>query len=112
MARATGRGADGPEAERLLGELDDLLEAETFNDDVVQGLVHTHILDVVRRELGPIGADATAARLVLIYQGLLVLSRAGQLTTHHRDAILREFETLRSDIPRSDIPRKEKEQQT
>jgi len=76
------------------------------------GLVHTHILDVVRRELGPTGADATAARLVLIYQGLLVLSRAGQLTTHHRDAILREFETLRSDIPRSDIPRKEKEQQT
>ena len=71
------------------------------------GLVHTHILDVVRRELGPIGADATAARLVLIYQGLLVLSRAGQLTAPHRDAILREFDTLRSDKHRSDNPRKD-----
>lgn len=71
------------------------------------GLVHTHILDVVRRELGPIGADATAARLVLIYQGLLVLSRAGQLTAPHRDAILREFNTLRSDKHRSDNSRKD-----
>ena len=67
MARATGGGAeravwsetDGPEAERLLGELDDLLEAETFNDDFVQGLVQSHIARICN-ELGvtpPGGAE-------------------------------------------------------
>jgi hypothetical protein len=69
MARATGGGAeravwsetDGPEAERLLGELDDLLEAETFNDDVVQGLVHTPIARICEElgvtPLAPTGAS-------------------------------------------------------
>jgi TetR/AcrR family transcriptional repressor of nem operon len=59
------------------------------------GLVHRHIEDVVRRELGPDGAQATAAHLALIYQGLLVLSRAGLLTAAHRDAITQEFDHLR-----------------
>lgn len=60
------------------------------------GLVHRHIEDVVRRELGAAEAPATAARLVLIYQGLLVLSRAGLLKAAHRDAITQEFDHLRS----------------
>jgi TetR/AcrR family transcriptional repressor of nem operon len=59
------------------------------------GLVHRHLEDVVRRELGPDGAQASAAHLVLIYQGLLVLSRAGLLTAAHRDAITQEFHHLR-----------------
>jgi TetR/AcrR family transcriptional regulator, transcriptional repressor for nem operon len=60
-------------------------------------LVHRHVEDVVRRELGPAAAEAKAARLVLIYQGLLVLSRAGLLTSGHQDAILHEFDALRRD---------------
>lgn len=59
------------------------------------GLVHRHIEDVVRRELGSAGAAAEAARLVLLYQGLLVLSRAGLLTADHSDAIHHEFDSLR-----------------
>jgi hypothetical protein len=43
VERAVWNEADGPEAERLLGELDDILEAETFSDDFVQGHVQTHI---------------------------------------------------------------------
>lgn len=59
------------------------------------GLVHRHVEDVVRRELGPAAAEAKTAHLVLIYQGLLVLSRAGLLTSDHQDAILHEFDALR-----------------
>jgi AcrR family transcriptional regulator len=58
-------------------------------------LVHRHVEDVVRRELGSADAEATAARLVLIYQGVLVLSRAGLLTTNHQGAIRHEFDALR-----------------
>jgi hypothetical protein len=50
---------------------------------------------VVRRELGSADTEATAARLVLIYQGVLVLSRAGLLTTNHQGAIRHEFDALR-----------------
>ena len=59
------------------------------------GLVHRHIEDVVRRELGAADAEAKAARLVLIYQGVLVLSRAGLLTATHQGAIRQEFDALR-----------------
>ena len=58
------------------------------------GLVHQHLADVVRRELGPSGAEATAARLALLYQGILLLSRAGRLSAAHRDAITQEFQAL------------------
>ena len=51
VERAVWNEADGPEAERLLGELDDILEAETFSDDFVQGLVQTHIARICA-ELG------------------------------------------------------------
>jgi len=68
------------------------------------GLVHRHLEDVVRRELGPAGAAATAARLALMYQGLLVLSRAGLLTQNHQAAIHQEFTALRSGKSRSQRP--------
>ena len=56
VERAVWNEADGPEAERLLGELDDILEAETFDDDFVQGPVQTHIARICE-ELGvtPLG---------------------------------------------------------
>jgi hypothetical protein len=64
VERAVWNEADGPEAERLLGELDDLLEAETFNDDFVQGLVHTHIARICEElgvePLGPKTAESDA----------------------------------------------------
>jgi len=58
-------------------------------------LLHHHFEDVVRRELGAAAAEAQAARLVLIYEGVLVLSRAGLLRPAHQDAILHEFAALR-----------------
>jgi AcrR family transcriptional regulator len=61
------------------------------------GLVHRHLEEVVGRELGSERAGTEAARLALIYQGLLVLSRAGLLTTSHQDAIHQEFDDLRRD---------------
>ncbi len=62
---------------------------------VGMSLVHWHVEDVVRRELGPERAAATASHLVLIYQGVLVLSRAGLLTAGYEDAIIHEFDALR-----------------
>ncbi len=61
------------------------------------GLVQRHVEDVVRRELGAAGAEAKAARLVLIYEGVLVLSRGGLLTPIHQDAIVHEFDALRQE---------------
>ena len=60
VERAVWNEADGPEAERLLTELDDILEAETFSDDFLQGLVQTHIARICE-ELGvtPPGAKTT-----------------------------------------------------
>ncbi len=64
-------------------------------------LVRQHVSDVVRRELG--GSDrptdpapAASARLVLMYHGLLVLSRAGQLTGDHEAAVRSELDALRA----------------
>ena len=59
------------------------------------GLVQEHLGNVVRRELGAAAAEAVSARLMLIYQGLLVLSRAGLLMPSHQEAIHNEFDTLR-----------------
>jgi hypothetical protein len=60
VERAVWNEADGPEAERLLDELDDILEAETFSDDFVQGLVGTHIARICE-ELGVTPLTDTAA---------------------------------------------------
>jgi TetR/AcrR family transcriptional repressor of nem operon len=59
------------------------------------GLVHRHVEDVLRREIGAAASKRTAAHLVLLYQGLLVHSRAGLLTPSHREAIHDQFDTLR-----------------
>lgn len=59
------------------------------------GLVRAHLDDVVRRELGPDDAGSTAAHLSLLYQGLLLHSRAGLLTGDHEAAVRHEFDTLR-----------------
>ncbi|HYO40118.1 MAG TPA: TetR/AcrR family transcriptional regulator [Nocardioidaceae bacterium] len=61
------------------------------------GLVHRHVEDVVRRHLGSSSAQTHAARLVLLYQGVLLHSRAGLLTSAHRDAVSSEFQSLRHD---------------
>lgn len=58
-------------------------------------LVHRHVEDVLRRHLGPTSAPTPAARLALLYQGVLLLSRAGLLTSAHRDAVTSEFHALR-----------------
>jgi TetR/AcrR family transcriptional repressor of nem operon len=60
-------------------------------------LVHRHLEDVIRREIGSAAVSSTAARLSVIYQGLLVLSRAGRLTLAHEVAVRDEFDTLRRD---------------
>jgi AcrR family transcriptional regulator len=60
-------------------------------------LVHRHVEDVVSRELGAAGAEVKAAQLVLLYQGVLVFSRAGLLTHHHEEAIHNAFAALRHD---------------
>jgi hypothetical protein len=59
VERAVWNEADGPEAERLLTELDDILEAETFSDDFLHGLVQTHIARICE-ELGVTPPAATA----------------------------------------------------
>lgn len=68
------------------------------------GLVRRHVEDVVRRELGPQDAAAQAARLVLIYQGVLSYSRAGLLTSDHEAAIRHEFAALRSQKLTNQMP--------
>jgi TetR/AcrR family transcriptional regulator, transcriptional repressor for nem operon len=55
-------------------------------------LVTTHCTGVVRRELGD---DAEAAGLTLLYQGILVLARAGRLDDSHRTAVHLHFDKLR-----------------
>jgi len=60
VERAVWNEADGPEAERLLDALDDVLEIETFNDDFTQGPVATHI-ERICAELGVTPPDASDA---------------------------------------------------
>lgn len=57
--------------------------------------VRRHAEDVLRRELGSSAAATAAARVVLLYQGFLVLGRAGLLDDDHVAAIRAEFAELR-----------------
>ncbi len=57
--------------------------------------VRRHAEDVLRRELGPANAPTAAARIVLLYQGFLVLGRAGLLGDEHVAAVRAEFAELR-----------------
>ena len=59
--------------------------------------VADHLDSVLRRELGDVaGATSADSALVLLYQGLLVQSRAGRLTNRHREAVQTEFARLRA----------------
>jgi hypothetical protein len=59
--------------------------------------VADHLDGVLARELnGAADAGADAAALALLYQGLLVQSRAGLLNDRHRDAVQTEFARLRA----------------
>ena len=57
--------------------------------------VRRHAEDVLRREVGPETASTDAARLSLLYQGFLVLGRAGLLDDAHVAAVRAEFAELR-----------------
>jgi TetR/AcrR family transcriptional regulator, transcriptional repressor for nem operon len=57
--------------------------------------VRRHAEEVLLRELGPSEAPTAAARIVLLYQGFLVLGRAGLLDDHHVAAIRADFAELR-----------------
>ena len=56
-------------------------------------LVEQHVGEVLQRELG---STAEAPGLVLLYQGLLVLSRAGLNDDRHREAVRDQFARLRA----------------
>ncbi len=65
-------------------------------DPAVRAVLETtaeHLDEVLRREVGDC-ADGPA--LALLYQGLLVLSRADLMTDRHRDAVRTEFARLRA----------------
>lgn len=55
-----------------------------------------HVEDVLGRELPPAEASVTATRLVLLYEGLLVLSRGGLLGPTHEQAVRAQFAELRT----------------
>jgi TetR/AcrR family transcriptional repressor of nem operon len=57
--------------------------------------VRRHAEDVLRRELGPAAAPVAAAHVVLLYQGFLVLGRAGLLDDDHVAAVRAAFAELR-----------------
>jgi TetR/AcrR family transcriptional repressor of nem operon len=56
-------------------------------------LVEQHVGEVLQRELG---STAEAPGLVLLYQGMLVLSRAGLDDDRHRQAVQGQFARLRA----------------
>ena len=59
------------------------------------GLVSAGVRGVLAREIGPERAEVEAARLLLTYYGILVLSRGGRLEGAFEDAVRAEFDTLR-----------------
>jgi TetR/AcrR family transcriptional repressor of nem operon len=74
------------------GELGgDSLVAEAVAD-VVQDITD-HLKDVLLRE---VGSEAEAMALVMLYKGLLVLSRAGLVENGHREAVQYQFARLRA----------------
>lgn len=60
--------------------------------DLVDASIHA----VLAREIGDDAAEPAAGRLVLIYQGILLLARAGRLSAVHEGAVRDEFERLRA----------------
>lgn len=56
--------------------------------------IETAARRVIAAELGP-QAEHAALSIVLLYQGMLVLARAGRLTDAYRSAVRAEFDRLR-----------------
>jgi TetR/AcrR family transcriptional regulator, transcriptional repressor for nem operon len=52
-------------------------------------------LRAVSTDMGP-GNEHAALRIVLLYQGMLVLTRAGRLSDAYKDAVTAEFDRLRA----------------
>lgn len=52
-------------------------------------------LRAINADLGP-GNEHAALRFVLLYQGMLVLTRAGRLSNAYKDAVRAEFDRLRA----------------
>lgn len=65
--------------------------------DVARALdmVASGIREVLAREVGPDRAETGAARLLLLYHGILVLSRAGRLVVDFENAVRSQFDELR-----------------
>src|SRR5690606_38985454 len=59
--------------------------------DLVDASLHA----VLAREIGPEAARPVADRLALIYQGILLMTRAGRAGGHHEEAIRDEFRRLK-----------------
>lgn len=58
-------------------------------------LVQSGISSVLTRELGPDKAGVATARLMLLYQGILVEARAGRANATSENALRDEFDRLR-----------------
>lgn len=58
-------------------------------------MVASGIRAVLAREIGSDRAETEAARLLLLYHGILVLSRAGRLGADFENAVRSQFDTLR-----------------
>jgi TetR/AcrR family transcriptional repressor of nem operon len=54
-----------------------------------------HFTQVLEREVGAEQARVSGPHLLLVYEGMLVLSRAGRLDARHADAVRAEFARLR-----------------
>jgi AcrR family transcriptional regulator len=63
-------------------------------------LVDSSIHSVLAREIGPDAAGPAAARLALIYQGILLMTRAGRAGAEHERTIRAEFDRLRDERAR------------
>lgn len=60
------------------------------------GLVREGIASVLVREIGPAGAELEVMQLVLLYHGVLTLSRSGTSLEAMRGAVSATFERLRA----------------
>lgn len=59
------------------------------------GLLRAGLRSVLAREVGPERADTAAAHLELLYQGILVMARAGRTDPALADVVRAEFDRLR-----------------
>jgi TetR/AcrR family transcriptional repressor of nem operon len=64
-------------------------------------LVTSGIRAVLEREIEPEQVDAEASRLLLLYHGILVFSRAGRFDKNFQDAVRSQFDLLRQSRDRA-----------